>query len=114
MLDHHDGDVARHLAEEIANLLALLLAQAGERLMPIPGQPPNLLHMPPGCAFAPRCKYKMPICDEAVPLYDFGDGHVARCYLYDEAAESMKPVATPNAPRIATDAAGKTPQELSA
>ena len=32
------------------------------RLEPIPGQPPNLLRLPPGCAFAPRCVYRMPIC----------------------------------------------------
>jgi len=31
------------------------LDQAGSRLIPIEGQPPNLLRMPPGCAFAPRC-----------------------------------------------------------
>ena len=90
------------------------LDQAGERLVPISGQPPNLLHMPPGCAFAPRCKFKMPICDEPVPLYDFGDGHVARCFLYDERAEGQKPIDKPNARRISTDAAAKTPQGLSA
>jgi len=72
----------------------------GDRLVPIPGQPPNLLRMPSGCAFAPRCKYRMPICDEPVPLYDFGDGHVARCFLYDERAEGQKPIDAPNLPRI--------------
>jgi oligopeptide/dipeptide ABC transporter ATP-binding protein len=66
------------------------------RLVPIEGQPPNLLRLPAGCSFAPRCKYKMPICDTAVPLYDFGAGHVARCYLYDEKTEAERtlPVAT--------------------
>jgi oligopeptide transport system ATP-binding protein len=54
-----------------------------KRLVPIPGQPPNLLKLPPGCAFAPRCTHRMPVCDQPVPLYDFGDGHVARCWLYD-------------------------------
>jgi oligopeptide/dipeptide ABC transporter ATP-binding protein len=73
----------------------------GDRLVPIPGQPPNLLRMPPGCAFAPRCKYRMPICEEPVPLYDFGDGHVARCFLYDERAEGQKPIEAPNMPRVA-------------
>ena len=62
------------------------------RLEPIKGQPPNLLRLPPGCAFAPRCAYRMPICDEPVPLYDFGDGHVARCYLYDERAKGERPI----------------------
>ena len=72
------------------------LDQAGTRLIPIDGQPPNLLRMPPGCAFAPRCRYRMPICDNPVPLYDFGDGHVARCYLYDERAEGQKPIPAEN------------------
>ena len=74
----HDGS---------AGVAAAARRQAGERLVPIEGQPPNLLRMPPGCAFAPRCRYRMPICDEPVPLYDFGDGHVARCFLYDERTE---------------------------
>ena len=55
-----------------------------QRLQPIQGQPPNLLNMPPGCAFAPRCDRRMNICDEAVPLYSFQGEHVARCYLYDD------------------------------
>jgi oligopeptide transport system ATP-binding protein len=54
-----------------------------KRLQPIKGQPPNLLKLPPGCAFAPRCAHRMPVCDQPVPLYDFGSGHVARCWLYD-------------------------------
>ncbi len=41
------------------------------RLVPIKGQPPNLLRLPPGCAFAPRCTYRMPICAEPVPLVRF-------------------------------------------
>jgi oligopeptide/dipeptide ABC transporter ATP-binding protein len=70
------------------------------RLIPIEGQPPNLLRLPPGCSFAPRCKYRMPICDTPVPSYDFGGGHLARCFLYDErtAGERTLPVAT--APRV--------------
>jgi oligopeptide/dipeptide ABC transporter ATP-binding protein len=59
------------------------------RLLPIDGQPPNLLRIPPGCSFAPRCRYRMPACEKAVPLYDFGDGHVARCFLYDETASAI-------------------------
>jgi oligopeptide transport system ATP-binding protein len=74
--------------------LPRLDSDAHERLIPIDGQPPNLLRPPTGCAFAPRCAYRMPICDEPVPLYDFGNGHVARCFLYDEktAAERTKDV----------------------
>jgi oligopeptide transport system ATP-binding protein len=66
------------------------------RLVPIDGQPPNLLDIPPGCAFAPRCRYRMDICEQPVGIYDFGDGHVARCFLYDErtAGYRSKPVAS--------------------
>jgi oligopeptide transport system ATP-binding protein len=59
------------------------------RLEPIAGQPPNLLRLPPGCAFAPRCVYRMAICKDPVRLYDLGEGHVARCWLYDEHAEDQ-------------------------
>jgi len=59
------------------------------RLIPIEGQPPNLLRIPSGCSFAPRCRYRMPACEAAVPLYDFGDGHVARCFLYEEKAPAV-------------------------
>ena len=53
------------------------------RLEPIKGQPPNLLNLPKGCAFAPRCDARMPICAEPVALYEFEGGHEARCWLYD-------------------------------
>jgi oligopeptide transport system ATP-binding protein len=82
------------------------------RLVPIEGQPPNMLRLPRGCAFAPRCKYRMPICDEPVPLYDFGGGHVARCFLYDArtATERILPVeSAPQVPGSAVDA-GAPPQ----
>jgi len=72
-----------------------------KRLIPIEGQPPNLLRMPGGCAFAPRCRYRMPICDEAVPLYDFGGGHVARCFLYDQRSEGQRSVAVESVPAVA-------------
>jgi oligopeptide transport system ATP-binding protein len=70
------------------------------RLVPIAGQPPNLLNLPPGCAFAPRCAYRMKICDEPVPLYDFRQGHVARCFLYDERAKDERPIDVVTAPVV--------------
>jgi oligopeptide transport system ATP-binding protein len=72
-----------------------------KRLEPIKGQPPNLLRLPPGCAFAPRCGYRMPICDQPVPLFDFGGGHVARCWLYDERAKDERPIEVAPAPIVA-------------
>ncbi|HEV7179280.1 MAG TPA: ABC transporter ATP-binding protein [Candidatus Baltobacteraceae bacterium] len=70
------------------------------RLVPIKGQPPNLLNMPPGCAFAPRCAHRMPICDQPVPLYGFDGGHVARCFLYDERAKDQRPIDAPIVPIV--------------
>jgi oligopeptide transport system ATP-binding protein len=62
------------------------LDEAGHRrLVPIDGQPPNLLRLPAGCSFAARCRYALPECaTNPPPLIDFGDGHVARCVLYKE------------------------------
>jgi oligopeptide transport system ATP-binding protein len=70
------------------------------RLVPIEGQPPNMLRLPRGCAFAPRCKYRMPICDQPVPLYDFGNGHVARCFLYDERTKDERTLDVESVPAI--------------
>jgi oligopeptide transport system ATP-binding protein len=70
------------------------------RLVPIEGQPPNMLRLPRGCAFAPRCKYRMPICDEPVPLFDFGGGHVARCFLYDERTAGERTLQVESAPQV--------------
>jgi oligopeptide/dipeptide ABC transporter ATP-binding protein len=57
-------------------------------LFAIPGQPPNLANLPPGCAFHPRCPVAVPRCavDEPrdVPLVE---GGVARCWLVDDTAE---------------------------
>ncbi len=75
------------------------------RLIPIDGQPPNLLRIPSGCSFAPRCRYRMPACEAAVPLYDFGDGHVARCFLYDEKTASERKLPVASAPAVPGSAA---------
>jgi hypothetical protein len=42
----------------------------------------------------------MPICDEPVPLYDFGQGHVARCFLYDERVKDSRPIDVATAPVV--------------
>jgi oligopeptide/dipeptide ABC transporter ATP-binding protein len=81
--------------------LPRLDAKDQSRLVPIEGQPPNLLRLPRGCSFAPRCKYRMPICDEPVPLYDFGAGHVARCFLYDQRTEGQRTLDVETRPAIA-------------
>lgn len=53
-----------------------------QRLEPIEGQPPDLRYLPAGCNFAPRCKYKMPICEQQKPLLrEIAPGHFVRCHL---------------------------------
>ena len=59
-----------------------------KRLVPIEGQPPNLLRLPAGCSFAARCRYARSECPTSPPpLIDFGDGHIARCVLYQDNAK---------------------------
>ncbi len=60
----------------------------GERLLPIPGSPPNLAALPPGCSFAPRCGYADAHCRAVFPDAltlgtHAGYDHVTRC-LYPE------------------------------
>ncbi|MEA2875522.1 MAG: peptide/nickel transport system ATP-binding protein [Hyphomicrobiales bacterium] len=55
------------------------------RLEAIPGTVPSLLNPPPGCRFAPRCRYAMAKCREAVPpLTDIGGGHRVACVLVQD------------------------------
>jgi oligopeptide/dipeptide ABC transporter ATP-binding protein len=51
------------------------------RLVTIEGQPPSLLDPPPGCRFAPRCKYADQHCHDAYPeSFDVGAQHTADCW----------------------------------
>jgi oligopeptide/dipeptide ABC transporter ATP-binding protein len=58
-----------------------------EPLYAIPGMPPDLATLPPGCAFSPRCPHAWERCtEEAPPDFLTPDGHRARCWLLDGAA----------------------------
>ena len=51
------------------------------RLTAIAGNPPNPLHLPPGCAFAPRCPYRLDVCDQSVPpLETVSPDHAKACF----------------------------------
>jgi peptide/nickel transport system ATP-binding protein len=53
-----------------------------ERLRPIKGQPPSLIHVPSGCPFHPRCPYVMDICrTEVPPLLPANGHHASACHL---------------------------------
>jgi peptide/nickel transport system ATP-binding protein len=56
--------------------------RSDERLVPIKGLPPSLIHVPPGCSFHPRCPYVMDVCRVEVPPLVPADGHHASaCHL---------------------------------
>ncbi len=64
-----------------------VLGKVTERLDVIPGSVPNLVNLPPGCRFAPRCrsriKYGLEICSKVEPdLVEVEPGHQVRCWLY--------------------------------
>ena len=53
-----------------------------ERLVPIGGTPINLLNMPKGCAFCPRCDKALKIClSEKPEEYRISDSHLAACWM---------------------------------
>jgi oligopeptide/dipeptide ABC transporter ATP-binding protein len=67
-----------------------VLGEIKERLDVIPGAVPNLVDLPPGCRFTPRCaareKFGLKICGEVKPdLEEARPGHLVRCWLYQNA-----------------------------
>ena len=74
-----------------------VLGEIKERLDVIPGSVPNLVNLPPGCRFAPRCqarfKYNLTICGEVKPeLEEIKPGHLVRCWLYQNAEGHVAPL----------------------
>ena len=66
-------------------------AKNGRTLSAIPGTPPDLFAPPPGCGFAPRCKYCMSVCKtQEPPETDLGGLHRAACWLMDERAPKVE------------------------
>jgi oligopeptide transport system ATP-binding protein len=63
-----------------------LAATTNTRLEAIPGNVPNALRIPAGCAFHPRCKFfQEGRCNSDIPpLVDSGNGHMVRCVRWQE------------------------------
>jgi oligopeptide/dipeptide ABC transporter ATP-binding protein len=63
------------------------------RLAPIEGQPPDLTRLPKGCAFAPRCAFRVERCAfEVPPLMPVGaTGHVSACWEVERLVRDHKP-----------------------
>jgi oligopeptide/dipeptide ABC transporter ATP-binding protein len=70
-----------------------ILGQADKALITIPGSVPNLINLPAGCKFAPRCQARidneLTRCTEDEPeLIEMAPNHWVRCWLYDQEAAS--------------------------
>jgi len=79
LLDRHVGDI-----------------KAVDELAVIPGSVPNLIDLPTGCRFAPRClariEANLTIAEERHPdLLPVSPGHDVRCWLYRDASGALIP-----------------------
>jgi oligopeptide/dipeptide ABC transporter ATP-binding protein len=67
-------------------------------LRPIPGQPPSLIHRPPGCPFHPRCflsQGRARCREEEPPLHEIGSKHSTACHFAEELEGRTSHLATP-------------------
>ena len=74
-----------------------ILGKVTEKLDVIPGSVPNLVNLPPGCRFAPRCRarlqYQLEICTEIEPnLAEIAPDHNVRCWLYESFDKHRAPL----------------------
>jgi peptide/nickel transport system ATP-binding protein len=61
------------------------IEQPGATLASIPGNPPRLDDLPPGCRFEPRCDCRTEMCAlRPPPLIELAAGHLAACYFTGE------------------------------
>ena len=68
-----------------------------ERLVSIPGTPPDLIRPPKGCGFGARCTHCMKICkQEQPPVFQVGEGHEASCWLLHPDCPSAAERGEPN------------------
>jgi len=74
-----------------------VMGEVRERLDVIPGSVPNLVNLPPGCRFAPRCMgrldYNLTICTDKNPdLGEVSKNHQVRCWLYEDSELHTAPL----------------------
>lgn len=67
------------------------LDEVSKRLVPISGNPPSLLNLPPGCSFNARCKYAKEVCFNVIPeLKEIHTDHLSACHLTEIEKERIK------------------------
>lgn len=109
MMVTHDIGVAAQAADQIAIMYGGIILECGatrqvletpanpytkaliaalpksgnrERLVAIEGQPPTIVHMPPGCPFSNRCAYATEACRQSVPeLKPIDEHHMTACHM---------------------------------
>ena len=114
----HDMSLVRHFSDRLLVMYAAQVAELGrtrqlfgkplhpytqglleaypsihgakEHLLGIPGSPPDLLHPPAGCRFAPRCPHAFAPCHGRQPRLLEVDGELVRCFLHERAAEPVE------------------------
>jgi len=63
-----------------------------EKLEPIEGVPPDLVNLPKGCSFYPRCRYHVEKClEETPPLMLVGEAHFAACWEAERVGKDKEP-----------------------
>jgi len=76
------GDPRHPYTLGLLNSVPKLHQATGEKLMPIEGSPPDLVHLPPGCSFYPRCTFRIDRCkEEFPPLQLVAEHHYAACWV---------------------------------
>ncbi|MFF4686077.1 ABC transporter ATP-binding protein [Streptomyces sp. NPDC001307] len=67
------------------------LDQKGQQLYAIKGLPPNLMHIPPGCSFHPRCPMARDVCrTDEPPLYEVSGTRGSACHFWRECLDGRE------------------------
>jgi oligopeptide transport system ATP-binding protein len=81
-VDHIYGDTQHPYTLALLSSLPRVDRSSDDRLSTIPGLPPDLLGLPPGCPFKPRCPYVIERCRERnPPLQTVSPGHEVACWV---------------------------------
>jgi peptide/nickel transport system ATP-binding protein len=90
------GDVLMHPRHPytLGMLASTVHGQSRDRdIQAIPGSPPDMRRLPPGCSFFPRCAAAVPACAAGMPApRPVGQGHEVRCIRADQSEADMKRV----------------------
>ena len=69
-----------------------------EKLDPVEGSPPDLVNLPKGCSFYPRCRWHVDRClEEAPPLLMVGERHFSACWEWERVGKDTLPLVTERA-----------------